>query len=151
MNTVPQKEKQFFTLPISKHTDTFENINVNRAHDQLLTFGNRLANSIANGIGHWNFILIQSCIMMLWFLFNSIAYFSHFDPYPFVFLNLAMSMEAAFSAPIILMSQNRQTANVKAGQDLLAILKHLDQQDRELERKFIMVLSAIDKSKGTTP
>ena len=82
----------------------------NRAHIHIPTsLGDKIADSAAAGIGSWNFIIAQAVLMAIWFVLNTAGWFVwHWDVYPFVFLNLAMSAEAAFSAPIIMMSQNRQ-------------------------------------------
>ncbi len=72
--------------------------------------GGRLADSIAQGMGSWKFIIIQSVFVALWMGLNLTALFFHWDEYPFILLNLLFSTQAAFAAPIIMMSQNRQTA-----------------------------------------
>lgn len=77
-----------------------------------MTVGDRIADNVAAFIGSWKFILLQSFLMACWVLIN-LDYtlnFIHFDPYPFIFLNLFMSAEAAFSTPLIMMAQNRQSA-----------------------------------------
>lgn len=80
------------------------------AHAESLTFGDRVADQVAAFIGSWAFIVGQTAIMAVWILVNTLALFGllRFDEYPFVFLNLFMSAEAAFATPLILMSQNRQ-------------------------------------------
>lgn len=70
------------------------------------SFGERVADGMASFVGSWTFVGIQSFIMLCWIVGN-IYFVFHFDPFPFVFLNLFMSAEAAFSTPIIMMSQNR--------------------------------------------
>jgi len=72
------------------------------------SFGDRLADSVANGMGSWKFIIIQTLIVAAWMILNFIAFIGHWDPYPFILLNLLFSTQAAYSAPIIMMSQNRQ-------------------------------------------
>ena len=59
-------------------------------------------------MGSWRFIIIQSVILLLWIVLNITAYIEHWDPYPFILLNLALSFQAAYAAPFIMMSQNRQ-------------------------------------------
>ena len=71
--------------------------------------GGRLADTIAQGMGSWKFIIIQSVIVALWMGINVSALFFKWDEYPFVLLNLLFSTQAAFAAPIIMMSQNRQS------------------------------------------
>ena len=61
-------------------------------------------------MGSWRFIIIQTILLLVWVFVNAIAWSRHWDPYPFILLNLALSFQAAYSAPIIMMSQNRQAA-----------------------------------------
>ena len=77
-------------------------------HEDSLTFGQKLADSVANGMGSWKFIVIQTIIVALWMMLNLAAFIYHWDPYPFILLNLLFSTQAAYAAPIIMMSQNRQ-------------------------------------------
>ena len=90
------------------------------------TVGERLSDQIASFGGSWNFILIFIGILILWIIINSIAFLGwHFDPYPFILLNLVLSCVAALQAPIILMSQNRQEKRdrLQAEQDYKVNLK----------------------------
>jgi uncharacterized membrane protein len=75
-----------------------------------LTFGQRLADRVTNSIGSWPFIVVQSVLLLVWIVVNTIAWRQHWDPYPFILLNLVLSFQAAYAAPIIMMSQNRQNA-----------------------------------------
>ena len=61
-------------------------------------------------VGSWRFIIIQSITLAIWMALNVIAWTAHWDPYPFILLNLVLSFQAAYAAPIIMMSQNRQGA-----------------------------------------
>jgi uncharacterized membrane protein len=70
------------------------------------TFAERAADLIASVVGSWRFILIQSTLLLAWLVFNSISS-ARVDPYPFILLNLMLSFQAAYTAPIIMMSQNR--------------------------------------------
>src|SRR5215203_758491 len=79
-----------------------------------LNFGQRLADNVAKGMGSWKFIIIQTAIVAAWMIFNFIAFVKHWDPYPFILLNLLFSTQAAYSAPIIMMSQNRQNERDRA-------------------------------------
>lgn len=106
-----------------------------------LTFGERVADGFASTMGSWTFIIIQSIVLALWVALNAVAYVRHWDPYPFILLNLMLSFQAAYAAPIIMMSQNRQSAkdrlaaendyliNVKAEDEVKSIMAHLEQQD----------------------
>jgi len=75
-----------------------------------ISLGDRFADSIARTMGSWHFIIIQSVFLFFWVLLNVIGFFRHWDPYPFILLNLMLSFQAAYAAPIIMMSQNRQGA-----------------------------------------
>ncbi|MBM2616293.1 DUF1003 domain-containing protein [Actinoplanes sp. LDG1-06] len=87
-------------------------------HDRR-SFGQRLADSVTAAFGSWNFIVVQTAIVSSWILLNAVAFFRHWDPYPFILLNLLFSTQAAYAAPLILLSQNRQadTDRVKAEHD----------------------------------
>jgi len=73
-----------------------------------LTLGQRVADGVAAGMGSWRFIIIQSVLLTFWVILNVAAWIRHWDPYPFILLNLALSFQAAYAAPIIMMAQNRQ-------------------------------------------
>ena len=73
-----------------------------------LTLGQRIADVVASNMGSWRFIIIQSTILIAWIVLNITAYVERWDPYPFILLNLALSFQAAYAAPFIMMSQNRQ-------------------------------------------
>ena len=73
-------------------------------------FGDRVADRVAAIMGSWSFIIIQSVLLIIWIVLNVIVYLRHWDPYPFILLNLALSFQAAYAAPVIMMSQNRQAA-----------------------------------------
>ena len=79
-----------------------------QAEDLQLTIGQRIADTVAATMGSWTFIIIQSVILMFWIALNVTAYVQQWDPYPFILLNLALSFQAAYAAPFIMMSQNRQ-------------------------------------------
>jgi uncharacterized membrane protein len=83
--------------------------NVAHEFEEQLTAGQRLADHVAEIIGSWRFIIIQSALLAVWIALNITAYIYRWDPYPFILLNLALSFQAAYSAPIIMMSQNRQS------------------------------------------
>jgi uncharacterized membrane protein len=78
-------------------------------HRENLTVGQRIADKLAQGMGSWPFIITQSAFIVVWIALNLIAYIYRWDPYPFILLNLLFSVQAAYAAPIIMMSQNRQT------------------------------------------
>jgi uncharacterized membrane protein len=119
-------------------------INVNQSVVGALTRGQRVADSLARVMGSWTFIIMQSIILVAWIAVNIAAWVRHWDPYPFILLNLALSFQAAYAAPIIMMSQNRLAAkdrlmaeqdylvNSKAEEEVKAIMQHLEQQDEAM-------------------
>jgi uncharacterized membrane protein len=79
--------------------------------DERLTFGQRLADRVATVGGSWGFIIGFGVFLGAWAILNTVILAAHaFDPFPFIFLNLMLSMLAALQAPVIMMSQNRQAA-----------------------------------------
>jgi uncharacterized membrane protein len=92
---------------------------------QISSRGDRIADAVSATVGSWRFILIQSSLLALWICLNVTAWIKHWDPYPFILLNLALSFQAAYATPFILMSQNRQSDvdRQKAQQDLDCDLK----------------------------
>ena len=82
--------------------------NVAAQHDEQLTFGQRVADKVAERAGSWSFIIVFCAVLGIWVVINTVALFHHFDEYPYILLNLMLSMVAAIQAPVIMMSQNRQ-------------------------------------------
>jgi uncharacterized membrane protein len=118
--------------------------NVNEAFEKQLTFGQRASDRIANIVGSWPFIIVQSILLTMWVVLNVAAVIRHWDPYPFILMNLVLSMQAAYTAPIIMMSQNRQAdrdrieahndyiINQKAEEEIRAVMNHLETQNEAL-------------------
>lgn len=77
-------------------------------HHAKLSFGGRVADAVAKGMGSWKFIILQTVLVILWMGLNLVGFIFHWDVYPFILLNLLFSTQAAYAAPIIMMSQNRQ-------------------------------------------
>jgi uncharacterized membrane protein len=82
--------------------------------DQQPTFGERAADRVTASFGSWRFIWIQTAIVVAWMAVNACAIHWRWDPYPFILLNLVFSTQAAYAAPLILLSQNRQAARDRA-------------------------------------
>src|ERR1700730_7467023 len=83
------------------------------------TAGERIADTVVGAMGSWRFIIIQTVIVVFWVALNIVeVVFKPFDPYPFILLNLAFSTQAAYAAPLILMSSNRQASKDEARDDL---------------------------------
>ncbi len=125
--------------------------NVNRLYADKMTFGERIADKVAAFGGSWSFIIIFLAVLLLWVLANIVlaAYGRAIDPFPFIFLNLILSMVAAIQAPIIMMSQNRQAAKdrLMAGQDYeinlkaeLEILALHEKMDEMRQSKLVKLL-----------
>jgi|ERR1035437_457572 uncharacterized membrane protein len=83
------------------------------------TAGERISDTVVGAMGSWRFIIIQTVIVVVWVALNVVeVVFKPWDPYPFILLNLAFSTQAAYAAPLILMSSNRQSAKDEARDDL---------------------------------
>ncbi|MGI4730207.1 MAG: DUF1003 domain-containing protein [Janthinobacterium lividum] len=117
-----------------------------------LTLGQRVADRVAAVMGSWTFIIVQSLILAVWVALNVTAWIRVWDPYPFILLNLALSFQAAYAAPIIMMSQNRQSdidrkaaeidakINVKAELEIELLHHKLDElRQREVQELVTIV------------
>jgi uncharacterized membrane protein len=133
------------------------------AAEAELTAGQRIADAVAATMGSWRFIIIQTTILILWIALNITAWIEHWDPYPFILLNLALSFQAAYAAPFIMMSQNRQQdvdrhqaaedfrINVKAELEIELLHQKLDElRDKEVLAltQSIQSLTALLEKKG---
>lgn len=119
--------------------------NVNEIFEERMTVGDRAADTVAGAMGSWRFIIIQSVILFVWIVLNSVAWIKGWDPYPFILMNLVLSTQAAFTAPIIMMSQGRQAdkdrieahndymVNQKSEEEVRIIMEHLTAQDNALQ------------------
>lgn len=119
-------------------------------HYEKLTTGQKIADKVAETMGSWRFIIIQSVLIVIWIGLNLTAYFNHWDPYPFILLNLLFSTQAAYAAPIIMMSQNRQSQRdrVQAKDDYetnVAAKKEIEELQKILARIEIEKLDKIVK------
>lgn len=94
---------------------------IEQAANHQRSQGDRVADMFAHTIGSWRFIIIQTVILIIWMILNVTAWMKHWDPYPFILLNLALSFQSAYAGPILMMSQNRQAR-------LTERLSHLDLQ-----------------------
>jgi len=115
--------------------------NANEVISAQLTVGQRAADWIASKVGSWNFIISQSALLVLWGVLNVTAWARHWDPYPFILMNLVLSLQAAYTAPMIMMSQNRKAdrdrieahldfeINLKAETEIRVILENLEAQN----------------------
>ena len=103
----------------------------------LVVTKEHLADGFAQVIGSWRFIIIQTVLLALWIALNVTAVIFHWDPYPFILLNLAMSFQAAYAAPILMMSQNRhaEIEHLQAHNDYEVNLK-AELEIEQLHQKF---------------
>jgi uncharacterized membrane protein len=113
--------------------------NIAVLHEEQLTFGQRVSDKLADVAGSWAFIFIFGLTIGIWVLVNTVALIHHWDKYPYILLNLFLSMLAAIQAPVIMMSQNRQEdrdrlraehdyeINVKAEIEIQQIHQKLDE------------------------
>jgi CRP/FNR family transcriptional regulator, cyclic AMP receptor protein len=92
--------------------------NPNEVIDEQLTFGQRVADSVARFGGSWSFIISFAVVLASWVVVNVVLAARAWDPYPFILLNLFLSMLAAVQAPVIMMSQNRQDAKDRVRSEL---------------------------------
>ena len=127
------------------------NNNWHEKHKANMTFGQRIADSVATGMGSWRFIIIQTLIVILWMVLNIIGIINHWDPYPFILLNLLFSTQAAYAAPIIMMAQNRQNDRdrVQAAEDFatnVSAKKEIEELQKAIARIENDKLDAITKS-----
>lgn len=133
-------------------------------HPLPKTAGQYLADRIAAIVGSWRFIMIQSILLAAWLMLNVVAWSAHWDPYPFILLNLVLSFQAAFTAPVLMMAQNRQSeidrqkaqldydVNLRAELDIEALHEKIDllrQQDitRLLGLLEVLTKERIEKEK----
>ena len=116
--------------------------------------GQKLADGISAGMGSWSFIIIQTIVVIIWMAINLIGYFMHWDPYPFILLNLLFSTQAAYAAPIIMMSQKRQNdrdrlqamddyqTNLEAKAEIEELQRRLNRIEIDKLDKILAILEA---------
>ncbi len=126
-------------------------------HIDSMNFGQRLADSVAAGMGSWRFIIIQTLIVALWMALNVVAFIGHWDPYPYILLNLLFSTQAAYAAPIIMMAQNRQNerdraqanedfrTNVEAKKEIEELQLRLNAIEADKLDRILALLEKMDK------
>jgi uncharacterized membrane protein len=104
-------------------------------------FGITLADNVASFVGSWKFIIWQTVILVIWGAAN-VLNITHFDPYPFILMNLLLSSQAAYATPMILMSSNRQA--VKDREELLKDLR-VDQESNEMLKSILTLLKKVEE------
>ena len=135
-DNIPPRERKVIER-IARKVAVSRNINIE--HDKALTFGEKLADRVASFGGSWTFMMLFGAVLVFWVALNSLMLSKAFDSYPYILLNLFLSMLAAIQAPIIMMSQNRQAAkdrldaahdyevNLKAEIEIMALHEKLDE------------------------
>lgn len=141
--------------------------NVNEVEDEQMTVGQRVADKVADTIGSWFFIITQSIILISWITLNvTLKQNQRWDVYPFILLNLALSFQAAYSGPVIMMSQNRQAAkdrlaaeidhdvNTKAELEISNLIRHVEELTLRVEENHAeakRLIGTQTKKKTITP
>ena len=149
MNTIPDSSQRIFApgpAALYKHDHPPVINPIEEATSTKITLGQRVADIVTGLAGSWSFIIVQSCILAAWIAFNIYLvlhpqHLKAWDPYPFILLNLVLSFQAAYTGPIVMMSQNRQgqkdravaandfQCNVKAEEEIRILMEHLIHQD----------------------
>ena len=113
-------------------------------YEKGTSIGAKAAEAVATTVGSWKFIMVQSAIIVVWCILNVAAWTERWDPYPFIFLNLVFSIASAYTAPLIMMSQNKQDeidriearsdymVNQKVEHEIHVVMDHLDAQNEAL-------------------
>src|ERR1035437_1900006 len=134
--------------------------NWHQKHHDSLSFGSRLADSVAKSMGSWSFIIIQTILVILWMGLNLVGFVYHWDVYPFILLNLVFSTQAAYAAPIIMMAQNRQNerdrmqaqadyqTNIDAKLEIEALALKLNALEVDKLDKIFIMLEEIKKNQS---
>jgi uncharacterized membrane protein len=159
--------------PVTLSVEETEALRVLRAKrrksrlDNSHHFGNRISDWVAATVGSWRFVIIQTILMVCWLLINIFAWVQAWDPYPFILLNLVLSFQAAYTAPIIMMSQNRQSEvdrkrlqedydiNLKAELEIELLHQKIDllkeQEIIKLQQMVQQLLDQMARGKTTPP
>jgi uncharacterized membrane protein len=123
-------------------------------HREEYTVGQRVADATARVLGSWPFIIAQTLLVTAWIALNLVAWSQHWDPYPFILLNLMFSVQAAYAGPVLMMSQNRQAerdryqaqadyeTNVKGEKEIEEIQAYLVRMEEQLTQ----VVGLLDKT-----
>lgn len=117
---------------------------VNVVHHDEASFGEMLADKISAGIGSWTFLIIQTIAVICWLTLNVIGFMHHWDPFPFILLNLLFSVQAAYTGPVLLLAGNRQ-----AQKDRLT-LEHAAYEADKADEQNVEILKAIEKNTEVT-
>jgi len=141
-NAVQKAIQQTLRLRKLKPDDHKHPVNV--LHHEEATFGEMLADKIAAGIGSWTFLIVQTFLVACWVTANLIGFFNHWDPFPFILLNLLFSVQAAYTGPVLLLAGNRQSQK-----DRLT-LEHAAEEAEKADVQNVEILKAIEKNTEVT-
>ncbi len=120
------------------------------------SLGEHVADGVAVLVGSWRFIIIQSVLLVAWMTVNVMGWIQAWDPYPFILLNLVLSFQAAYTAPIIMMSQNRQndldrrmaakdfSINAKAELEIELLHEKIDRMREEEILKLTTIIERLE-------
>jgi len=126
---------------------------LNREIDQRTTFAGRVAEDFARIVGSWTFVTVQIVIMLIWMALNALRIITHWDSYPFHLLNFVLVFEVVIGASLVLMALNRHAErerlraqhdyelDVKAEEELKALMNHLMHQDEIL----LQIVNRLDR------
>jgi uncharacterized membrane protein len=117
---------------------------VNVIHHDEATFGERIADKAAAGIGSWTFLIVQTFAVACWLVLNIVGLTHHWDPFPFILLNLLFSVQAAYTGPVLLLAGNRQ-----AQKDRLT-LEHAAEEADKADIQNVEILKAIKENTDVT-
>jgi uncharacterized membrane protein len=132
------------------------------AHADQMTIGQKIADAVAAGMGSWTFIIAQTAFVVGWMVLNVVEFVTHkWDPYPFILLNLVFSTQAAYAAPIIMMSQNRSAerdrfqatadyhTNIEAKNDIERVQKELSRIEIDKLDRILGILAEPEAGQAT--
>lgn len=151
INLLDQELETLTKLRQRRHTSK-------KPYHETLSTGENVADKVAAIVGSWKFVIIQSIILALWIVLNVTAYIKKWDPYPFILLNLFLSFQAAYTAPIIMMSQNRQATidrksakndydvNLKAELEIELLHQKIDLLREKDISELINIIHELEKS-----
>jgi len=149
LNELGEREKGILERVLHRGKITRD---TNEDFDGKQTFGQKVADKVASFGGSWTFIIIFVSFLLAWIIWNSFVFFNTpeaFDPYPYILMNLFLSMTAAIQAPIIMMSQNRQSSkdrldashdyevNLKSELEIIGLHEKLDDLRDEKWRELL--------------
>lgn len=111
-----------------------------------LTFGEKSADIVKHAVGSWRLIITQTVVLVIWMVWNRIPGVPHWDVYPFMFMNLVLSLQAAYTGPIVMISQNRQE-QIQHRQELLQdrMIAEIRRQ-QEIQAEMLSAVWEVTKS-----